>query len=160
METIVKHAQGLVYSLLCLMPSHYQQASFKALMGLFLAAQGHPVPQHTQVKSASSLSRFLNHYDWSTLRVIRVTRRAILQQIQQHCPPSGSTLQVLIDLTTLEKCGKFLHLSHPTNDPETSQTWVRVFNGKRGLHVVMLYLVIGLLKSALEFSDLARQGMS
>jgi hypothetical protein len=39
METIVLHAQGLVYSLLCLMPV-YQQASFNALMGLFLKAQG------------------------------------------------------------------------------------------------------------------------
>jgi hypothetical protein len=35
METIVVHAQGLVYSLLCLVPSLYQKDSFKALMGLF-----------------------------------------------------------------------------------------------------------------------------
>jgi len=59
METIVAHAQGLVYSLLCLMPSVYQKASLKAMMGLFLEAQGHALPQHTQVKSASSLGRFL-----------------------------------------------------------------------------------------------------
>ena len=68
METIVEHAQKLVYSLLCLMPSVYQKASLNALLGLFLEAQGHPLPQHTQVKSASSLSRFLNHcllvYAW------------------------------------------------------------------------------------------------
>ena len=31
METILQHAQGLVYSLLCLMPSAYQKASLKAL---------------------------------------------------------------------------------------------------------------------------------
>ena len=70
METIVEHAQGLVYSLLCLMPSVYQKASLNALLGLFLEAQGHPLPQHTQLKSASSLSRFLNHYVWSTRGVI------------------------------------------------------------------------------------------
>jgi hypothetical protein len=54
METIFKHAQGLVYSLLCLMPSVYQKASLNVLLALFLEAQGHPLPQQTQVKSARS----------------------------------------------------------------------------------------------------------
>ena len=99
METIVKYAQGLVYSLLHLMPSPYQQASLKAVLGLFLEAQGHPLPQHTTVKSASALSRFLNHYPWSTRAVIRTTRRAILQQIAQHLPTQGVTLKLLIDNT-------------------------------------------------------------
>ena len=99
----------LVYSLLCLMPSLYQKASLNALLGLFLEAQGHALPQHTQLKSASSLSRFLNHYAWSTRRVIRATRQAVLQQIAQHRPRKGTPLRVLIDLTSLEKCGKFLH---------------------------------------------------
>lgn len=45
----------LVYSL-CLMPSVYQKNSLNALFGLFLEAQGHPLPQQTQLKSASSLS--------------------------------------------------------------------------------------------------------
>jgi hypothetical protein len=143
METIVQHAQGLVYSLLCLMPSEYQKASFNALMGLFLAAQGHPLPHQTQVKSASSLSRFLNHYLWSTRSVMRTTRQAVLAQIAQHRPRKDVPLQILIDLTTLEKCGKFLHLSTPTDDPETPDPWVRLLNGKRGLHLVVLYLVIG-----------------
>lgn len=143
METIVAHAQGLVYSLLCLMPSVYQKASLKAMMGLFLEAQGHALPQHTQVKSASSLSRFLNHYSWSTREVIRTTRKAILEQIAQHRPHKGIPLRVLIDLTTLEKCGKFLHLSTPTDDPDHPDPWVRMLNGKRGLHLVVLYLVCG-----------------
>ena len=143
METIVEHAQGLVYSLLCLMPSVYQKASFNALMGLFLEAQGHPLPQHTQVKSASSLSRFLNHYLWSTRGVIRTTRKAVLEQIAQHRPRKDMPLRILIDLTTLEKCGKFLHLSTATNDPEIPDPWVRMLNGKRGLHLVVLYLVLG-----------------
>ncbi|MDX2255040.1 MAG: hypothetical protein NW214_05945 [Pseudanabaenaceae cyanobacterium bins.39] len=59
MESIVKHAQKLVYSFLCLMPSVYQKASFNAILGLFLEAQGHPYLEHTEVKSASALSRFL-----------------------------------------------------------------------------------------------------
>lgn len=90
METIDKHAQGLVYSLLCLMPSVYQKTSFNALLALFLEAQGHPLPQQTQVKSASSLSRFLNIYNWSTHHLIRTTRQAVLQQIAQHPPAKTS----------------------------------------------------------------------
>ena len=42
-------------------------------------------------------------------------------------------LQVIIDLTTLEKCGKFKAFEH----------LIHVLNGKRGLHLVVLYLVVG-----------------
>lgn len=143
METIVQHAQGLVYSLLCLMPSVYQKASLNAMLGLFLEAQGHPLPQQTQVKSASSLSRFLNHYLWSTRAVIRTTRQAALAQIAQHRSRKDLPLRVLIDLTSLEKCGKFRHLSTPTDAPDEPDLWVRMLNGKRGLHLVVLYLVVG-----------------
>ena len=143
METILKHAQGLVYALLHLMPSPYQHASLSSLLGLFLEAQGHPLPHHCQTKSASALSRFLNHYDWSTRSVLRTTRQTVLQQMVQHLPRNGSPLKVLIDLTTLPKCGKFRHLSDLTELEETPKPWVRVLNGKRGLHVVMLYLMLG-----------------
>ncbi|MGA7937949.1 MAG: transposase [Kovacikia sp.] len=143
METILQHAQGLVYSLLCLMPSTYQKASLKALLGLFLEAQGHALPEHTQVKSASSLSRWLNHYAWSTRRVIRTTRQAVLQQIAAHLPHRNIPVRILIDLTSLEKSGKFWHLSTPTADPKAPDPWVRMLNGKRGLHLVVLYLVVG-----------------
>jgi hypothetical protein len=118
METILQHAQGLVYSLLCLMPSSYPKTSLKALLGLFLEAQGHALPAHTCVKSASSLSRFLNHYHGSTRRVIRTTRQAILQQIASHLPHSTIPIRILIDLTTLEKNGMFLQLSAPTKAPK------------------------------------------
>ena len=111
METIIGHAQSLVYSLLCLMPSADQKASLNALFGLFLQAMGHPLPQSTRVKSASSLSRFLNHYTWPTRRVIRTTRQAILQQIATHLPHTRTPIRILVDLTTLEKSGKFWHLS-------------------------------------------------
>ncbi len=143
METIVEYAQQLVYSLLCLMPSVYQKASLKALFGLFLEAQGHPLPAQTQIKSASALSRFLNHYQWSTRRVIGATRRTVLQQVAQRPPHPHCPLRVLIDLTSLEKCGKFSHLSTPTEEPSAPDPRVRLLNGKRGLHLVVLYLVIG-----------------
>ncbi|MEM6451587.1 MAG: hypothetical protein AAF703_14870 [Cyanobacteria bacterium P01_D01_bin.105] len=61
------------------MPSHYQEESLKAMLGQFLSAQGYALSEHTPLKSASSLSRFLNHYSWSTRQVIQITRAAILQ---------------------------------------------------------------------------------
>ena len=155
METIVKYAQELVYRLVCLMPSSYQKTSLNALFGLFLEAQGHALPQHTRVKSASSLSRFLNHYNWSTRSVIRTTRQVVLQQVTRHPLHYQIPLRVLIDLTTLEKCGKFLQLSTPTDDPESPNPWVRILNGKRGLHLVVLYLVIGQWRVRAEFSGMA-----
>ena len=42
-------------------------------------------------------------------------------------------LQVIIDLTTLEKRGKF----------SAFKDLIRVYNGKRGLHIVVAYLVVG-----------------
>ena len=150
METIFEYAQSLVYTLLGLMPSPHQRSSLEAMLGLFLPAQGQAVPAHCTSKSASALSRFLNRYDWSTRGVIRATRQAMLKQILRPLPPSMTTLKVIIDLTTLPKCGKFAHLatvlkSESGDDPATVQTdrWVRVLNGKRGLHLVMLYLVVG-----------------
>ena len=60
---IVAHAQNLVYTLLSLMPSVYQQENLEAMLGLFLEAQGYPLPEHGKTKSASALSRFLNIYN-------------------------------------------------------------------------------------------------
>ncbi len=125
------------------MPSPYQKASLKALLGRFLSEQGHALPEHTPIKSASSLSRFLNHYQWSTRQVTRTTRAAILQQLAVHPIPANIPVRLLIDLTTLKKTGKFWHLSTPTEDADAPDPWVRMLNGKRGLHLVVLYLVIG-----------------
>jgi hypothetical protein len=61
METILAHAQSLVYSLLSLMPSQYQRDSLQALLGLFLEAQGHPLPQHSKAKSASAKKSVSQH---------------------------------------------------------------------------------------------------
>jgi len=134
MKTILAHAQQLVYTLLSLMPSQYQRDNLQAMLGLFLEAQGHPLPQHSKTKSASALSRFLNIYSWSTRKLIRITRDYVLQQILSACPKGRRPmLQVIIDLTTLEKCGKFKPFEH----------LICVYNGKRGLHLVVLYLVVG-----------------
>lgn len=134
MNTILVHAQALVYALLDLMPTAYQRDSLQALLGLFLEAQGHPLPQHNQLKSPGALSRFLNGYGWSTRRVIRVVRQHLLAQLLNYRPKGRRPwLQVIVDLTTLEKCGKFKAFGH----------LIPVLQGKRGLHLVVLYLVVG-----------------
>lgn len=143
METISKHAQLLVYSLLCWMPTVYQQASLNAVLGLFLEAQGHPLPSQSPVKSGSALSRFFNHYAWSTLGVLRTSRKAILAQLKAHPVGRHIPLRVLFDLTSLSKCGDFPHLNNPVAAGAPLDPWVRVLNGKRGLHLVVMYLVLG-----------------
>ena len=140
---MLQHAQALVYSLISLMPSVYQKASLKAVLGLFLDTQGHALPQHTPVKSPSSLSRFLNRYRWSTRAVIRTTRAAVLDQLAAYPVHKGVPVRLLIDLSTLKKTGKFWHLSTPTEEVDAPEPWVRLLNGKRGLHLVVLYIVIG-----------------
>lgn len=134
MENILAHAQQLVYTLMSLMPSLYQRQNLEAMLGLFLEASGKPLPEHSQNKSASALSRFLNVYTWSTRSCIRKTREQILQQMLSECPKGKRPfLQVIIDLTTLEKCGKFKSFGH----------LIKVYNGKRGLHLLVMYLVVG-----------------
>jgi Transposase DDE domain len=143
METITKHAQLLVYSLLCLMPTVYQKASLNAVLGQLLEAQGYPVPGQNKTKSGSSLSRFFNQYRWPTLGVLRAQRQALIAQLKAHPVSRLVPLQVIFDLTTLEKCGKFKHLSNPVTADRPIDPWVRVLNGKRGLHLVVMYLGLG-----------------
>jgi hypothetical protein len=140
---MLQHAQTLVYSLISLMPSAYQKASLNAALALFLDAQGHALPAHTQLKSASSLSRFFNRYAWSTRAVIRTTRRAVLAQLAAHPVRRDVPIRLLIDLSTLQKTGKFWQLSTPSEDGNAPEPWVRMLNGKRGLHLVVLYIVLG-----------------
>ena len=131
---MLANAQNLVYNLKELMPTSYQKDNLEAMLGLFLEAQGHSLPEHSQTKSASALSRFLNINPWSTRDLIRTVRDYALKQILSQMPQGRTPfLQVIIDLTTLEKCGKFKGFEH----------LISVYNGKRGLHLVVLYLVVG-----------------
>jgi hypothetical protein len=136
-RTMLAHAQDLVYTLKQLMPTHYQKDNLEAMLGLFLEAQGHPLPEYSQTKSPSALSRFLNLNRWSTREVIRTVRNHILQTVLQLLGQCGKGrrpfLQVIIDLTTLEKRGKF----------KDFEDLISVYNGKRGLHLVVVYLVAG-----------------
>ena len=134
MVSILAHAQNLVYTLLSLMLSVYQQENQGAMLGLFLEAQGYPLPQHSKTKSPSALSRFLNISDWSTRSMIRTTGNRVIKEILSERPLGRKPfLQVIIDLTTLDKFGKF----------KVFENLIRVYNGKRGLHLVVVYLVVG-----------------
>jgi hypothetical protein len=74
-----------------------------------------------------------------------------LSLVFSHCPLGRKAfLQVVIDLTTLEKCGQF----------KAFKNLISVYNGKRGLHIVVLYLVVGQWRPPLELSCLERQRYS
>ena len=134
-NTILPYAQLILYTLLELMPSHYQKLSLQASFALFMEpTNGQMVPEHGVIKSPAALSRFFNEYGWPTRAVIRTTRQHILQQLSNYTAKGQRPyLQVIIDLTTLEKRGKF----------QAFATLIHILNGKRGLHLVVLYLVVG-----------------
>lgn len=95
---------------------------------------GRPLTQHSQLKSAGALSRFLNHYGWPTRQVIRSVQSWVLEQLLAWAPQGQRPhLQLIVDLTTLDKTGKFQQMPG----------LVRWYNRKRGLHLVVLYLVVG-----------------
>lgn len=136
------------------MPTQYQKDNLQAVLGLFLEAQGHPLPEYSQTKSPSALSRFLNVNPWSTREMIRIVRNQTLQTVLKMLSSSGQGrkpfLQVIIDPTTLEKRGKFSAFGD----------LIRVYNGKRGLHIVVVYLVLGKWRIPWSFRVWSRFGYS
>ena len=103
MNQILSQTEELLSTLTELMPTIYQQETLESILALFLHGQGHSVPHHCQTKSESAISRFLNHYKWSTRSLIRAVRACILNLILSKRPRGRKpTLQVMLDLTTLE----------------------------------------------------------
>ncbi len=100
---MLAHAQELVYTLTELMPTQYQRENLESMLGLFLEAQGHPLPEHSKIKSASALSRFLNLNSWSRRKIIREIRRSILEVVlkalYEESRGRRPKLQVIVDLT-------------------------------------------------------------
>jgi Transposase DDE domain len=134
-NSILPCAQAILYTLLDLMPSPYQRLSLQASLALFFeSSNGQMLPEHSVIKSPAALSRFLNKYGWPTRAVIRSTRKHIILQLNQFAKIGRRPyLQVIIDLTTLPKRGKFKAFSE----------LIHILNGKRGLHIVVMYLVVG-----------------
>jgi Transposase DDE domain len=134
-NSILPYAQAILYTLIELMPSSYQRLSLQASLAMFFEpSTGAKLPEHGVLRSPSALSRFLNEYGWPTMAVIRATRQEIRKQLKRNAFIGRRPhLQVIIDLTTLEKRGKFKAFSN----------MIQVLNGKRGMHLVVMYLVVG-----------------
>lgn len=94
-------AQELVYNLKELMPTQYQKDNFDAMLGLFLSAQGHPLPEHSLAKSPSALSRFLNINPWSTRDMIRIIRSHILEAVLKALSASGKGRRPFLQVNTV-----------------------------------------------------------
>lgn len=132
------HARVLFCTLVNLFVTPHQQQSFKALMALFLRGDGRPEPAHAAGKSESALSRFLNRYAWGAAALARVARRAAVRSLLEYYATRRgrrARLLIMLDLTTLEKAGRFERLG-----------LVSVLNKRRGLHLVVAYLVAGPLR--------------
>lgn len=130
---ITIRARRLVYEMLDLIPSPYQRSSLKAMLALFLSAQGLALPEHATHKSPSALSRFLNLYDWPTTSIIRTLRREVLQVLfERRKVGRRPILRAIVDLTPLEKSGEFGGLTG----------LIHVLNKKRGLQLVVIYLEV------------------
>ena len=116
------------------MPSPHQTLSLQAVFTMFWESQRVALPEQCVLKSPAALSRFFNEYGWPTRAVIRATRKQILKELLKYAPRGKRPhLQVIIDLTTLEKRGKFKAFAE----------LIHILNGKRGLHIVVMYLVVG-----------------
>lgn len=100
-KPILSQVDELLSTLKDLMPTIYQKETLESILGLLLDGQGNAVPHHCQTKSESAISRFLNHYNWSTRSLIRTIRSFILNLVlSQRKKGRKPILQVIIDLTT------------------------------------------------------------
>jgi hypothetical protein len=91
------------------------------------------------VKSPSAISRFLNHDNWNLRAVIWIMRGHALEQYfvyRKHCRGQEPRLELIVDLTSLGKEGRFVGLTD----------WMHTLNGVHGIHVVILFLCCGTLK--------------
>ena len=125
----------------------HQRQTFNALIAAFLEADGNPRPEHAPLKSPSAFSRFLNLYDWNARAIIRAVRTAILTQIwAAYAQRKGRrpVFEIILDLTTLEKTGVFPNLEiHLLLVRQHLTGYSRQLKDKIGLHLVVLYVVIG-----------------
>ncbi|MFN4249520.1 transposase [Deinococcus sp.] len=127
--------------------------SFQVFLDLLLDGSGRPLPTRATVKSPSAISRFLNHTSWDLRTLCRFMRQAALQLFNdtwQHAPHQRPRVEFLVDLTSLEKAGKFPGLSD----------WMHVLNAVHGVHLVVLYICCGDLKLPWAFQIWRGKGTS
>jgi hypothetical protein len=129
-----KEARTVFNTIQALITTSHQRQTFNALMAAFLEADGNPRPEHAPIKSPSAFSRFLNQYDWNARAIIQAVRTAIIAQLwAAYAQRKGRRpiLELIVDLTTLEKTGVFPNLE------------IHQLKDKIGLHLVVLYVVVG-----------------
>ena len=69
-----------------------------------MEATGQSLPHHSQTVSASAISRFVNHYQWSVRTVIRVVRAEMIGQVKaERGDQRRPILTVILDMTTRRK---------------------------------------------------------
>ncbi|RZA11474.1 MAG: hypothetical protein EOP02_32210 [Proteobacteria bacterium] len=134
-----QRSRRLYFDILPCFSRKQHRESFEVFLDLLLDGSGRPLPERATVKSPSSISRFFNHAAWNTRQLCRVMRQHALQALQDmwaQQPSQRPRLELLVDLTSLEKTGKFSELAD----------WVHTYHGVRGIHLVVLYLCCGELR--------------
>jgi Transposase DDE domain len=131
---MIQEARKLFNTIEQTLASKAHRKLLRVATNAYLGANGNPRPEHADGASASSLSRFLNEYNWNLRGLIRILRQNINRQLLNLSAQKRSrkhVLKVMLDLTSLEKTGEFPELPIHTLDQ------------KRGLHIIVLYVVIG-----------------
>lgn len=123
METIVEYAQKLVYRLLYLMPSQISKSCPVPCSGCSLKLKDTPASTY-----ADEICQFVESV-FESLQLVHSQRHShhASNPVAASCPhlPHPTTpLRVVIDLTSLEKCSKFLQMSTPTEAVDTPDLWV------------------------------------
>jgi hypothetical protein len=143
-----KETRQLLYQFTSLMPSVHHKRTFEAFLLAFLSPYRSALPEHNPLRSASSISRFLNHYSWPTRALVRHIRSLLFDALWEASKHGRDPfLKVIVDVTCIEKTGCFTGLGN----------WVNAMHGKVGLHLVMVYLELGRIPGALELSRLERK---
>ncbi len=133
MNELLSPTHLLLVSLLSQLSTSYKQENFQSLLASLLGNQDKTLAAN-QWKSASALSRFLGVNRWSLGPLILMVRAYLLTQLlQSQGRGRRPYLEVMVDLTSLEKVGKFKQFRH----------WMHYYHKCYGLHVVVLYLCCG-----------------
>ena len=105
----------------------YQQRSLQASLHLFHSPGRKTKFSQAEGVSPSALSRFFNVYDWDSDRCweeMQDTQWRMLLDAARH--KRKPRLRLSVDLTTVEKVG-------------TQLPYVSVYNGRHGIHLVVLF---------------------
>ena len=133
MDCLLSPTHLLLVSLLSQLSTTYQQENFQSILASLLGNKDTTLAAN-QWKSASALSRFLGVNRWSLGPLILMVRAYLLSQLlQSQGRGRRPYLEVMVDLTSLEKVGKFQQFRH----------WMHYYHNCYGLHVVVLYLCCG-----------------